>query len=240
MNKVLYLFLIGLISISNVMGAISADKVDSLPMCGPLLSEWYSGYLNVSSGKSLFYVFVQSHAAVGKTQNNDPLIIWFNGGPGCSSLLGLFTQNGPFVIDQFDTNIKQNPFPWTLNANVLYIESPAGVGFTRADTPRDKIHNDVTQSEDALVAIQAFFTGFPEYLTNDIYIAGESYAGIYVPYVAWQMHQLNAQNSWKGSTVYKLKGLIVGNGATDWNYDSNPSFPEVAYNYNLIPGSLLA
>ena len=72
-----------------------------------------------------------------------------------------------------------------MNANVLYIESPAGVGFTRADTPRDKIHNDVTQSEDALVAIQAFFAGFPEYLENDIYIAGESYAGIYVPYVAW-------------------------------------------------------
>ena len=66
MNKTLYLFLLGLISISNVMGAIVADKVDSLPQCGPLLSEWYSGYLKVSEGKSLFYVFVQSHDAVGK------------------------------------------------------------------------------------------------------------------------------------------------------------------------------
>lgn len=76
---------------------------------------------------------------------------------------------------------------------------------------------------------------FPEYLRNDLYIAGESYAGIYVPYLAWQIHQNNQlYRVQKAKQKLNLKGFIVGNGATKWDVDISPSFPDVMYNFNLI------
>lgn len=62
-------------------------------------SHSYSGYLNVSSTKALHYVFVESL----NDPANDPVVVWFNGGPGCSSLLGFISENGPFKIDDNST-----------------------------------------------------------------------------------------------------------------------------------------
>jgi len=118
----------------------------------------------------------------------DPIIVWFNGGPGCSSMEGLFAEHGPFVFDDGENVIKPNPEPWNKRANLLYIESPAGVGYSFAKTLDDRNHNDMTTSEDAFAALQSFFKAFTEYLPNDLYISGESYAGIYVPYLSWQLH----------------------------------------------------
>ena len=79
----------------------------------------YSGYLTVDDSKALHYVFVESKADPA----NDPVVIWYNGGPGCSSLLGFFQENGPWVIgaDANDT-ICENDHSWNNNANMLYIE----------------------------------------------------------------------------------------------------------------------
>ncbi len=75
---------------------------------------------------------------------------------------------------------------------------------------------------------------------NDLYISGESYGGIYTPYLAWQVHQHNQQvRIGKAKTKLNLKGFIVGNGATQWEVDISPSFPEVMYNFNLIQKPLL-
>ena len=60
----------------------------------------------------------------------DPVILWLNGGPGCSSLLGLTTEIGPFVMDMDDTEFKQNVYAWNKNANIIFLESPTGVGFS--------------------------------------------------------------------------------------------------------------
>lgn len=119
------------------------------------------------------------------------MVIWFNGGPGCSSLLGLFQENGPIVIDDGNSSIYRNPFPWNHRANVLYIESPAGVGFSIARTTEAFSHNDMSQSEDAMAALLDFYKKFPEYLPNPLFVSGESYAGIYVPYLSWQIYQHN-------------------------------------------------
>jgi carboxypeptidase C (cathepsin A) len=136
--------------------------------------------LKASPTKGFHYVFVAS-----LSDPNDPLVVWFTGGPGCSSLLALFQENGPFVIDDGQFYIKPNPEPWNKRANVLYIETPAGVGFSTAGTPTDLINNDMTSSKDAFAALADWYSGFSEYLTNPLYIAGESYGGIYVPYLAW-------------------------------------------------------
>jgi len=72
---------------------------------------------------------------------------------------------------------------------MLYIESPAGVGYSYA---RSKVSfNDITSSYDNLKALNLFFDKFPEFIGWDLYLSGESYAGIYTPYLALRIHQYN-------------------------------------------------
>jgi serine carboxypeptidase-like clade 2 len=97
----------------------------------------------------------------------------------------MFQENGPYIIDDGETIIKPNPYPWNQEANLLYIESPAGVGFSFGQKPEDLVHTDMSQSQDAFAALQDFYTAFPAYRNNSLYITGESYAGIYGPYLAW-------------------------------------------------------
>jgi len=98
----------------------------------------------------LHYVFIESLS----NPATDPILIWFNGGPGCSSMLGLFAENGPYIIDDGETIIKPNPWPWNKNASLLFIESPAGVGFSLANGTGDTLHSDLSQSEDAFAGLQ--------------------------------------------------------------------------------------
>lgn len=165
----------------------TTDKMTALPEAGPLPTEWYSGFLEVTPTKALHYVFIKSL----DKPDTDPVLIWFNGGPGCSSLLGLMQEHGPFVFDDGQTVLKPNPWPWNYRSNMLYIESPAAVGFSYAGTPEDAIHTDVSQSEDAFAALQQWYLAFPEFRNNSLYITGESYAGVYAPYLAWQIHEWN-------------------------------------------------
>jgi len=122
---------------------------------------------------------------------NDPVLLWFNGGPGCSSLLAFFQEHGPYVIDDNENYIKKNDWPWNLRANVMYLESPAGIGYSVANGEGDGTFDDLTQSQDTYAALDQFYKKFPTFLKNDLYISGESYAGIYVPYLAWQVNQHN-------------------------------------------------
>ena len=138
--------LLGLTS-NLVQSAPAEDQFTNLPnITQEMGSASYSGYLNVSDSKQLHYVYIDSM----DEPDFDPVVIWFNGGPGCSSLLGLFQENGPWVIDDGETEIKANPYSWNRRANMLYIESPAGVGFSRANIGKpendtsDFIQNDMT------------------------------------------------------------------------------------------------
>jgi carboxypeptidase C (cathepsin A) len=218
-----------LLLLGTVHAAPKAERVQALPLCGPLPSAWYSGYLPVSDTKSLHYMYVESLS----NPTTDPLVIWLNGGPGCSSLLGAFSENGPFIFDDGQSVIKPNEFSWNARANVLYIESPANIGFSIGG-PNDWYFTDLTQSVDLFKAVQQFYVKFPELLPNNLWISGESYAGVYGPYLAWQIHNWN-EAQFEGGQTYNLKGFAIGNGITDWHVDAAPATFQTYYEFNLIP-----
>lgn len=88
-------------------------------------------------------------------------MIWFNGGPGCSSLYGLLYENGPCVVGDESDELFENEFTWAKKFNMLYLEHPAGIGYSYSkDRPG---FNDITQSYDTLKALNLFYEKFPEF-----------------------------------------------------------------------------
>ena len=94
-------------------------------------------------------------------------------------------------MDDWEDKFYKNEYSWNREANMLYIESPAGVGYSYCDNTRLCSSSDASSSLDNLDALLAFFEKFPKFLTNDLYLSGESYAGIYVPYLALRVTQYN-------------------------------------------------
>lgn len=192
--------------------------------------ETYAGYLPIpnSLGKELFYVMVLS-------QNNpatDPLVLWLNGGPGCSSMDGFLYENGPYVFDyRGGTTLGRNKYSWNTNATMVYIDSPAGVGFSVLGVESNNKTGDLQTAHDTLQALIQLFKKFPEFKDHEFYISGESYGGIYVPTLAYNILLHNAYTS---GTWINLKGIAVGNGVTDWKYDTTPAFMKMAWSHSLI------
>ena len=104
-----------------------ADLVESLPEVNfKIPYSHYSGYLESVNQTQLHYWFFESQSP---TPEKDPVALWLNGGPGCSSLLGAFTELGPIRMNA-NGSLTPNPFSWTQRANIIFLESPAGTGFS--------------------------------------------------------------------------------------------------------------
>ncbi|KAH7724196.1 Protein F41C3.5 [Aphelenchoides avenae] len=137
----------------------------------------YSGYLRASATRFLHYWFVESQ----NDPTKDPLIFWYNGGPYCSSMFGNLVEVGPFLLNNDSRTLSENPYAWNKFASVVFIDAPGGVGFSYV-TPRDnKTHNDNRTSSENYSAIKDFFGIYPQFRKHAVFIAGESYAGIYIP-----------------------------------------------------------
>ena len=139
-------------------------------------------------------------------KTSDPLVLWLNGGPGSSSLIGLLTENGQILTN--DDSLTQpingipqvflNPYSWSNVANVIYLESPKGVGFSYCEGVTKSsqcVNTDESTALDAYEFLVNFYASFPEYRSNKFYITGESYAGIYIPMLIDQIDKdpLNAK-----------------------------------------------
>lgn len=204
----LYAFV--LINLSfTTLAALEEHRVTSLPGWEfELPSNHYSGYLDVEGGRHLHYYFVEKHGG-GK---NAPVLVWTNGGPGCSSLDGFIYEHGPFRLNTSNPDqLIPFEFTWAKLANMLYLEAPAGVGFSYADNPEDYNTNDDVTALDNLHAMEKFYELFPEYLDNGLFLTGESYSGIYTPTLAEAIMFADKKNTYKGA---QLKGIAVGNGCT--------------------------
>jgi len=166
----------------------------------------YSGYLQADDkqpgNRFWHYWFVESQSNPAK----DPLVLWLNGGPGCSSLLGLLTELGPFRMGENNT-VVENLYAWNKKANIIFMESPAGVGYSYA-VDGDVKANDDTTAKQNYIALKNFLKKFPQYNNTPIYLTGESYGGVYLPTLAVLVDNDRSMN---------LKGVAIGNGYLDAN-----------------------
>jgi cathepsin A (carboxypeptidase C) len=182
----------------------------------------YSGYLNASEDKKFHYWFVESQL----NPKTDPVILWLNGGPGCSSLTGMFTENGPFRVSTDGKNLTLDQFSWNRVANVLYLETPTGAGFSYHELKLENLTtNDDQTAKDNYLALLHFFKKFPQFKENDFYLTGESYAGVYIPFLALEILRDNSK--------INLKGVAIGNGYLNLTIIQNTRF-QMLFNHGLI------
>ncbi|XP_024018008.1 serine carboxypeptidase-like 45 [Morus notabilis] len=216
-----------LIEILITWNSISeAAKIISLPGQPQVSFQQYSGYITVdeSTKRSLFYYFVEAETDPA----SKPLVLWLNGGPGCSSVgAGAFCEHGPFKPS--GNILLKNDYSWNKGANMLYLESPAGVGFSYSANQSFYTEvNDGKTAHDNLEFLRRWFLEFPEYKSRDFFITGESYAGHYVP----QLAQLIVESK----VNFSLKGIAIGNPLLEFNTDFN-SRAEFFWSHGLISDS---
>lgn len=220
-------FLFAGLALVGLPTSFASDEVTSLPgLSTPLCFKHYAGYVPVSASKQLFYWYTEAT----EEPKNKPLILWLNGGPGCSSLLGMFSELGPFVVDE-NLTVTLNPYAWNQVANVLYMEQPAGVGFSYPAGPT----NDTVTAADTYDGLLQFFALHPDLQGRPFYIAGESYGGHYVPNLAFKIQIENAKLSPKSPQVINIVGFAVGNAYTDWAKDFEGPVPYGRYHALTSP-----
>ncbi|XP_010466954.1 PREDICTED: serine carboxypeptidase-like 21 isoform X1 [Camelina sativa] len=196
---------------------------------GTFPSKHYAGYVAIDKerSKNLWYYFVESE----RNASTDPVVLWLNGGPGCSSLDGFVYEHGPFNFNPKKKNgdlLHLNPYSWSKVSNIIYLDSPVGVGFSYSKKNSDYTTNDTKTASDSYTFLVEWFKMFPQFQSNPFFISGESYAGIYVPTLASQVvkgHHLNSFAYKVANPVINLKGYLVGNGVADEVFDANALVP---------------
>ncbi|KAF0714053.1 Aste57867_4067 [Aphanomyces stellatus] len=188
------------------------------------MSPHYAGYINVdaTNDADIFYWLFEATESAA----TQPLVIWLQGGPGCSSLVGLFLECGPFRIVN-ESTVTMNPFGWHKAANILFVDQPVGTGMSRVK------YEAFPPSGKAVAAhFYTFLLGFlrrhPEYVdaatneTRPIYLFGESHAGRWIP----QFHtHIAAANADHPALHIRIDGVGIGNG---WIH------PPIQYDYSAF------
>ncbi|KAK7305525.1 hypothetical protein VNO77_43431 [Canavalia gladiata] len=195
---------------------------------GPSVQELghHAGYYRLPGSKAarMFYFFFES-----RNNKDDPVVIWLTGGPGCSSELALFYENGPFKFTK-NMSLVWNDYGWDKASNILFVDQPTGTGFSYTSDESDIRHDEEGVSNDLYDFLQAFFKEHPQFTKNDFYITGESYAGHYIPALASRVHQGNKA---KEGIHINLKGFAIGNGLT------NPEIQYKAYTDYALDSGLI-
>ncbi|KAK1664671.1 hypothetical protein QYE76_052830 [Lolium multiflorum] len=255
-HKPLMLTLLLLVFVSQSLRCYSAgyseqerDRVAFLPgqPRSPQVSR-FSGHVTVNekNGRALFYWFFEAQEQPAQK----PLLLWLNGGPGCSSVgYGAASELGPLRVSRFAAGLEFNKFAWNKEANLLFLESPVGVGFSYTNTSSDLTSlSDDFVAQDAYNFLVNWFKRFPQYKDREFYISGESYAGHYVPQLADLVYERNKDRkantyiNFKGFFFFfffelNFKGFIVGNPITDDYYDSK-GLAEYAWSHAVVSDEL--
>ncbi|CAK7322543.1 unnamed protein product [Dovyalis caffra] len=175
--------------------AVSHSIVKFLPgFQGPLPFHLETGYVGVDEAQDvqLFYYFIKSQG----NPKEDPLLLWLTGGPGCSSLSALAFEIGPIRFEEKEYNgslpaLVLNPDSWTRVANIIFVDLPAGTGFSYARNPLAFQRSDFKQVSQADQFLRKWLMHHQEFLSNPVYIAGDSYSGLIVPAVVQKISDGN-------------------------------------------------
>ncbi|KAF3931058.1 hypothetical protein ABW20_dc0105137 [Dactylellina cionopaga] len=170
------------------------------------IPESYAGLLPISTKKAeprkLWFWFFPT---TGGVEAQDDLVIWLNGGPGCSSLEGLLQENGPFTWKYGTYLPVKNQYTWVNLTNMLWIEQPVGTGFSQGDP---NIRNEEELAAQFLGFLKNFVDKFGLH-GKRIWISGESYAGKYIPYIA------DAMYAKKDPKNFNIKGVMLYDPSID-------------------------
>ncbi|KAI6174188.1 Lysosomal protective protein [Aphelenchoides besseyi] len=215
--------LIVAISFVTIVSAQSKED-DRITVPLPGISFYYdaaqfSGFLKVPSGNSLHYWLLEAQVDA----NTAPLVLWLNGGPGCSSLVGMFTELGPFYPNPDGATLFENIYSWNKLANFLFLESPKNIGYSYGNSGGYDDSLTAIDNGDALIE---FFKRFPEYKDRDFYITGESYGGVYIPTLIDRVLNLTKENP--NSIPAKFAGAAIGNGIMSERHQTN-SYMNLAF-----------
>ncbi|KZV37375.1 serine carboxypeptidase-like 27-like [Dorcoceras hygrometricum] len=201
-----------------------SNKITSLPgQPAKVDFDQYSGYITVNeeAGRALFYWLTEAPTKRGP--ESKPLLLWLNGGPGCSSIgYGAVQEIGPFNVNRDGKSLSLNRYTWSHLANLLFLDSPSGTGFSYSNTSSDLYTSgDKRTAEESYIFLVKWFERFPQYKYRDFYIAGESYTGHYGPQLAQIIYEKNKEME---NPVINLKGLLLGNILMEDYYDYKGMF----------------
>lgn len=188
----------------------------------------FAGHVSAGegTGNMLYYWFAP--AVADRSAGPTPLVIWLNGGPGASSMAGMLWENGPFTLDE-QGSVQPSGYPWNLGAHMLYWDNPVGTGYSynTEGSPDCYVRNERQMAWQFVNALAGFYEIHPEYRTCPLYLAGESYAGKYIPYIALEILYRNLTGN---GIPMPLTGLAIGDG---WMVPVSQSKDQIDYAFNL-------
>ncbi|XP_020702657.2 serine carboxypeptidase-like 2 isoform X1 [Dendrobium catenatum] len=242
--SIMLLFLFFLCIFRWFLFASAAFKVTHLPgflQQGALPFHLETGYIEVDEvyGVELFYYFIESE----RNPSEDPLLLWLTGGPGCSAFSGLSLEIGPlkFISERYNgslPNLVYHPYSWNKISNIIFLDSPVGTGFSFSNHPQGYETGDKSWSKHAIIFLRKWLIDHQQFLSNPLYIAGDSYAGKVVPLVVHNLLNGNKkQNDLEEHPKFNIQGYVIGNPSTGELIDYNARVP-FAFGMGIISDEL--
>jgi len=174
--------------------------------------EQISGYIDVGTNMSMWFWFFESR----NEPETAPFTLWLNGGPGCSSMIGLFQEHGPCLVNADANSTYLNPYSWNNVSNMIYIDQPIGTGFSYGT---DTANSTVAAAGPVWTAFQVLFESglFSKYASREFVYGTESYGGHYGPAFTTYFDQQNAKIASGAITGVPITvaALLINNGWID-------------------------
>ncbi|KAF2294368.1 hypothetical protein GH714_009724 [Hevea brasiliensis] len=167
----------------------------------------------------MFYYFIESEG----NPKEDPLLLWYSGGPGCSAFNGLIYEIGPleFNISDYEgglPSLSYYPYSWTKTASILFVDAPVGTGFSYSTTAEGWAVSDTTTGVQVYEFLKKWLIDHPQYLKLELFVGADSYSGISATLA---IQNILDGNGYGREPHLNLKGYILGCPRIDGQIQEN-------------------